>query len=69
MIKAMEVNMVMVVVLTSLASRNLGMLRMMERRRAGMMKMAVWIEEEEDTCKINSLSIIARSLSLIGVLL
>ena len=39
----------MVMVLTSSASRNLGMLRMMERRRAGTMKVARWSEEEEDT--------------------
>ena len=39
----------MVMVLTSSASRNLGMLRMMERRRAGTMKVAKWSEEEEDT--------------------
>ena len=41
--------MVTVEVLTSSASRNLGMLRMMERRRAGTMKVAKWTEEEEDT--------------------
>ena len=41
--------MVTVEVLTSSASRNLGMLRMMERRRAGTMKVAKWSEEEEDT--------------------
>ena len=49
MVVVRMVKMVMVVVLTSSASRNLGMLRMMERRRAGTMKVAKWSEEEEDT--------------------
>ena len=49
MMEMMVMEMVMVVVLTSSASRNLGMLRMMERRRAGTMKVAKWTEEEEDT--------------------
>ena len=53
MIVMVMVFMVMMIVtmkmVTSSASRNLGMLRMMERRRAGTMKVAKWSEEEEDT--------------------
>ena len=53
MIVMVMVLMVMMIVtmkmVTSSASRNLGMLRMMERRRAGTMKVAKWSEEEEDT--------------------